>query len=294
MLMDGFTRTEIQTSGRAHRGGAWRQGPAAPAPARQPVHAPLLAQVRAAARAGVHRGGDGSPRLRRQREAAEPAGSRELFVPRDGAGQRRGDGVARLRQVLRRRARPRRARRTSHVPRSSRQGAARFDPRHHPAAPSVQSSDAGLGDRRLSLVLHDPEGADARAADERRPGFLHRVQAVQDKQGLSFFGKEALEEYKRCFRNPETVRGMCEDYRACATIDLAMDTEDFKAGKKITCPVQLLWGATGQVGRAERSAGDLEALRDRHPRRAGAPCGHYLSEEAPEETYRAMRAFFAS
>ena len=24
------------------------------------------------------------------------------------------------------------------------------------------------------------------------------------------------------------------------------------------------------------------------------PCGHYLSEEAPEETYRAMRAFFAS
>jgi haloacetate dehalogenase len=24
------------------------------------------------------------------------------------------------------------------------------------------------------------------------------------------------------------------------------------------------------------------------------PCGHYLSEEAPEETYRAMRAFFSA
>ena len=47
---------------------------------------------------------------------------------------------------------------------------------------------------------------------------------------------------------PETVRGMCEDYRACASIDLAMDTADRTAGKRITCPVQLLWGATGAVG----------------------------------------------
>ena len=37
------------------------------------------------------------------------------------------------------RPRPRRARRAPHVPRSSREGDARLDPRHHPAAPSVQS-----------------------------------------------------------------------------------------------------------------------------------------------------------
>ena len=31
----------------------------------------------------------------------------------------------------------------------------------------------------------------------------------------------------------------------------------------------------------------------RHIRDAQAlPCGHYLSEEAPEETYRAVRAFY--
>ena len=102
------------------------------------------------------------------------------------------------------------------------------------------------------------------------PDFFIEYKLSKTKQGLSFFGKEALEEYKRCFRNPETVRGMCEDYRACATYDLAMDTEDFKAGKKITCPVQLLWGATGQVG-VQNDPPAIWKHYAAHPRRAGAP-----------------------
>ena len=126
------------------------------------------------------------------------------------------------------------------------------------------------------------------------PDFFIERKLAKTSQGLSFFGQQALEEYKRCFRNPETVRGMCEDYRACATIDLAMDTEDFANGRRITCPVQLLWGATGAVGRLHQPvevwkayAGDIRDAR-------ALPCGHYLSEEAPEETYQAMRAFFAA
>jgi haloacetate dehalogenase len=126
------------------------------------------------------------------------------------------------------------------------------------------------------------------------PDFFIEKKLAKTDQGLSFFGKQALEEYKRCFRNPETVRGMCEDYRACATVDLAMDTEDFAAGRKITCPVQLLWGATGQVGRQndppqiwKNYAADIRDAR-------ALPCGHYLSEEAPEETYRAVRDFFTT
>ena len=56
---------------------------------------------------------------------------------------------------------------------------------------------------------------------------------AKTKQGLSFFGKEALAEYKRCFRNPETIHAMCEDYRATFGVDLEMDTKDFAAGRKI-------------------------------------------------------------
>jgi haloacetate dehalogenase len=124
------------------------------------------------------------------------------------------------------------------------------------------------------------------------PDFFITKKLAKTQKGLSFFGPQALEEYKRCFRNPETVHAMCEDYRATATVDLAMDTADVAAGKTIECPVLLLWGATGAVGRLHKPA---EIWKDYAADIAGAkalPCGHYLSEEAPEETYVELRAFF--
>jgi haloacetate dehalogenase len=71
-----------------------------------------------------------------------------------------------------------------------------------------------------------------------------------------------------------------------------MDTADRAAGKRITCPLQLLWGATGQVGRLHQPAAVWKDYATDIRDAQGLPCGHYLSEEAPEETYRAMRAFF--
>jgi haloacetate dehalogenase len=123
--------------------------------------------------------------------------------------------------------------------------------------------------------------------------FITRKLAKTD-QGLSFFGKEALAEYMRCFRNPATIHAMCEDYRATAGVDLAMDTADFAAGRRIETPLLLLWGATGAVGRLQKPA---EVWKDYATNIRGAealPCGHYLSEEAPEETYRALHRFFAA
>ena len=88
---------------------------------------------------------------------------------------------------------------------------------------------------------------------------------------------------------------MCEDYRATHGIDLEMDTKDFEAGRKITCPALVLWGATGGVGRNSKPApADIWQRYAADIRGAKAlPCGHYLSEEAPEETYQELRAFFA-
>jgi len=126
------------------------------------------------------------------------------------------------------------------------------------------------------------------------PDFFITRKLSKTAQGLSFFGQEALEEYRRCFRNPETVRGMCEDYRACASIDLAMDTADMAAGRKVTVPVQLLWGAPGAVGRQNKPAEVWKAYTTDIRDAQALHCGHYLSEEAPEETYAAMRAFFTA
>jgi haloacetate dehalogenase len=126
------------------------------------------------------------------------------------------------------------------------------------------------------------------------PDYFIRKKLAKTEQGLSFFGKEALAEYMRCFRNAATIHAMCEDYRATAGVDLAMDTADFAAGRRTGTPLLLLWGATGAVGRLQKPA---EVWKDYAADIHGAealPCGHYLSEEAPEETYRALRDFFAA
>jgi haloacetate dehalogenase len=56
----------------------------------------------------------------------------------------------------------------------------------------------------------------------------------------------------------------------------------------------LLWGATGAVGRLHEP---VQIWKDYATNIVGAkalPCGHYLSEEAPEETYAELRAVFAA
>ena len=126
------------------------------------------------------------------------------------------------------------------------------------------------------------------------PDFFIEKKLAKTDQGLSFFGKEALEEYKRCFRNPETVRGMCEDYRACASVDLAMDTADYRGGQEDHLPGATAVGRDRPVGRQNEPAEIWKDYATDIRDAQALPCGHYLSEEAPEETYAAMRAFFAA
>jgi haloacetate dehalogenase len=128
------------------------------------------------------------------------------------------------------------------------------------------------------------------------PDWFIEKKLAKTQQGLSFFDPAALAEYKRCFRNPETIHAICEDYRACAGIDFEMDTKDFDAGRKIETPLLLLWGGTGSVGRNSQP-GPAEIWRRYAANIVAAkalPCGHYLNDEAPEETTAALRAFFTA
>jgi haloacetate dehalogenase len=126
------------------------------------------------------------------------------------------------------------------------------------------------------------------------PDYFITRKLSKTEQGLSFFGKEALAEYMRCFRNPATIHAMCEDYRATAGVDLEMDSRDYAAGRRIETPLLLLWGATGAVGRLHEPAEIWKRYAADIAGAAALPCGHYLSEEAPEETYRALHEFFAA
>jgi haloacetate dehalogenase len=104
------------------------------------------------------------------------------------------------------------------------------------------------------------------------------------------FAPEALAEYIRCFRDPATIHATCEDYRAAAGIDLDHDRADRHV--KLDCPVLALWGAKGFVQRMYDVL-DVWRRRARDVRGAALPCGHFLAEEAPEETYRALVDFLS-
>ena len=60
------------------------------------------------------------------------------------------------------------------------------------------------------------------------PDWFIERKLAKTKQGLSFFDKDALAEYKRCFRNPATIHAICEDYRAAAGVDLEIDIEGLR------------------------------------------------------------------
>ncbi len=109
---------------------------------------------------------------------------------------------------------------------------------------------------------------------------------------MSFFDADALKEWIRQISDPATVHAMCEDYRATFGIDLEMDTKDYEAGRRVECPALVLWGRTGGVGRHHKPE-DVWPLYARTIARMHAVAsGHYLSEEAPEETAAELKAFF--
>ena len=102
--------------------------------------------------------------------------------------------------------------------------------------------------------------------------------------GLDVYAPEALAEYERCFADPAAIRGMCEDYRAAGSIDLAHDADD--RDRLIRCPVLLLWGARGVVGALYDP---IEVWRGyaADVRGQALDAGHYLAEERPLETLAA-------
>ncbi|MGH3851229.1 MAG: alpha/beta fold hydrolase [Pseudonocardiaceae bacterium] len=102
------------------------------------------------------------------------------------------------------------------------------------------------------------------------------------------FPAAVRDEYLRCFARPEAIRASCDDYRAAAGIDLDHDRAD--RGRMIGCPVLVLWGENGLVGKNY----DVLAVwreRGRDVQGRALACGHFLPEEQPDETLRALVDF---
>ena len=110
-------------------------------------------------------------------------------------------------------------------------------------------------------------------------------------KSLRAFSPAALKAYRAAFHDPARVHASCEDYRAGATIDRALDAADRAAGRKIAAPLLALWGAKGIPAAGEDPLSVWRRWAD-DVRGAGIEAGHFLPEEAPEETAKALLDFF--
>jgi len=98
----------------------------------------------------------------------------------------------------------------------------------------------------------------------------------------------AQAEYQRANGTAEGVHGMCEDYRAGASIDLQHDAADL--GEKIRCPLHVLWADNGAMDRLY----DVLAIwrdRARTITGKGMPGGHNMQEGAPAEVLAELSSY---
>lgn len=108
---------------------------------------------------------------------------------------------------------------------------------------------------------------------------------------LEKFAPEQLAAYRAAWNDPECVRGMCDDYRATLTHDLALDVADLK--RKVTCPALVLYGAQGAMAQAYDIA-ETWSERLSTFTAHGLSGGHFFVDEFPHETSETLLRFLSS
>lgn len=138
------------------------------------------------------------------------------------------------------------------------------------------AQEADLPER---LLAADPDAFIDRALD-RMAGGRNIIEA------------DAREAYRTAFRDPSVRHMICEDYRAALGEDLALDEADRAAGRRLSCPVLVLWPEAEAVpGRASpveiwrRWAGDVEGR--------GIRGGHLQPEDAADEVLAQLSPFLS-
>jgi haloacetate dehalogenase len=133
---------------------------------------------------------------------------------------------------------------------------------------------AGLPER---LLAADPDAV-IDAALDRMTG------------GRAVIEPAAREAYRAAFRDPDVRHAICEDYRAALGEDLVLDRADRKAGRRLSCPVLVLWPAADTA--PGRPAPDAVWRRWADEVTGAATSGGHLQpEDAPDEVRDALLSF---
>jgi haloacetate dehalogenase len=123
-------------------------------------------------------------------------------------------------------------------------------------------------------------------------GFWIAIRRMGIKEGDERYPDAVVEAYRAQISDPATVEAMCEDYRAGATVDRALDDED-RGARTIACPVRALWGGAGALPRFYEDP--LELWRPFAPEVTGRGidgASHFIVEDAPGEVADDLAGFF--
>ncbi|TAK48351.1 MAG: alpha/beta hydrolase [Xanthobacteraceae bacterium] len=121
--------------------------------------------------------------------------------------------------------------------------------------------------------------------------FRYKLASWTKARDLSAFDPRALTHYLTAMSDPLRIHASCEDYRAGAHADVEHDTADLAAGNSIGAPLLALWGGAGI---ASSAATPLVTWRKWAKEVSGEAIdsGHFIPEENPRETARALLGFF--
>lgn len=127
-----------------------------------------------------------------------------------------------------------------------------------------------------TMIAHDPDT------------YFERCLLGFGKARLSDFDALQLDAYRKSWRDPDSIRAMCNDYRAAIDVDFADDAADLL--RQVACPALVLYGRDGAMAQAM----DVPATwadRLAEGRHAAMPGGHFFPDQFPNETAAALRAF---
>lgn len=138
------------------------------------------------------------------------------------------------------------------------------------------------------LIQKAPLPEKAISANPRE--FATNFMGGRQADGITIFEKDNFDSYVHGLGDRETIHGMCQDYRASATLDLDEARSDLKNGRLIQCPLLVLWGDHGIIGKCFDAVQEWKDVAEKNVEIRGraVDSGHYLPEQASEEVHSAI------
>lgn len=111
-------------------------------------------------------------------------------------------------------------------------------------------------------------------------------------KSLRDFDPRALAAYRQSCNEPSRIHAFCEDYRAGHGVDADQDKADMAAGRRISCPIFLVWSAD-YLAKPEAEAPLDVWRRTFAPEITGCEVegGHFVAEESADATLAALEPF---